>query len=442
MKKIKKYFEKSIFFYIIRILISKNLKGVLEMHILFYVGIIITSGLIMGRIVSYFKLPHITGYLIAGVIIGPSILGLVPHVETSKMTVISEIALSLIAYSIGCEFNFNNLKKTGKSVIIITIFQALGAVILIDLAMIYIFKQPVPFSIILGAIATATAPGPILMIVKQYRAKGPVVDTLLPLVALDDALGIVIFGICAAIATVLSSAGAHLSILNMILLPLEEIIASIVIGIGLGVILGTIINKIKEDELLIAIIVSILFIGVGLSHRFHASPILLCMILGGTVCNVVPHIKNIRVLHRVESFTPPIYIAFFTLAGVELDIILVKDVGLIGVGYILIRMVGKIAGSYVGGRIAHSPKTVQKYLGFTLIPQAGVAIGLAMVAESILPHPYGQNVRTIILAATVVYELIGPLMAKIAICKAGEDNKICNFEEDKKEQETEPSYNV
>lgn len=399
------------------------------MHILFYVGIIITAGIIMGRVASHFKLPHITGYLIAGLIIGPSILGLVPHVETSKMTVISEIALGFIAYSIGCEFNFKDLKKTGKSVIIITIFQAVGAVVLVDLAMIYIFKQPVPFSIILGAIATATAPGPILMIVKQYRAKGPVVDTLLPLVALDDALGIVIFGICAAIASALSNAGAHISLTHMILVPLEEILASIVIGVGLGGILGYIINKIKEDELLIAIIVSTIFIGVGLSHRYHASPILLCMILGGTVCNIIPHIKNIKVLHRVESFTPPIYIAFFTLAGVELDIALVKDVGLVGAGYIIIRMIGKIAGSYAGGIVAKSPKTVQKYLGFTLIPQAGVAIGLAMVAESTLPHPFGRNVRTIILAATVVYELIGPLMAKIAICKAGEANKMCNFGE-------------
>lgn len=399
------------------------------MHILFYVGLIITSGIIMGRVASHFKLPHITGYLIAGLIIGPSILGLVPHVETSKMTVISEIALGFIAYSIGCEFNLKDLRKTGKSVIIITIFQAVGAVLLVDLAMIYVFKQPVPFSIILGAIATATAPGPILMIVKQYRAKGPVVDTLLPLVALDDALGIVIFGICAAIASALSTAGAHISLTHMILVPLEEIMASVVIGIGLGVILGYIINKMKEDELLIAIIVSIIFLGVGLSHRFHASPILLCMILGGTVCNIIPHIKNIKVLHRVESFTPPIYIAFFTLAGVELDISLVKEVGLVGVGYIVVRMIGKIVGSYIGGRVANSPKTVQKYLGFTLIPQAGVAIGLAMVAQSVLPHPYGRNVRTVILAATVVYELIGPLMAKIAICKAGEANKMCSFVE-------------
>ena len=413
------------------------------MHSLFYIGIIIISGLILGKAASYFKLPHITGYLFAGVIIGPSVLGLVPYVEASKLTIISEIALGFIAYTIGCEFKFANLKKTGKSVIIITIFQALGAVMLVDLAMIYIFKQPVPFSIILGAIATATAPGPILLIVKQYKAKGPVVDTLLPLVALDDALGIIIFGICATIAGTLSSTGAHMSLAHMILAPIEEIVVSIVIGVGLGALLAKAIKKIKEEEILLAVTIGIIFVGVGLSHRFHASPILLCMILGATVCNMLPHIKNIRVLHLIENFTPSIYIAFFTLAGVELDIALVKDVGLIGIGYILIRMVGKILGSYVGGRIANSPKTVQKYLGFTLIPQAGVAIGLAMTAETVLPHPYGQNVRTIILAATVVYELIGPVMAKIAIFKAGEANKDCEVKEEQNNViEAEARYSV
>lgn len=405
------------------------------MHILFYIGIIIISGLILGKIASYFSLPHITGYLFAGVIIGPSILGLVPHIEASKLTIISEIALGFIAYSIGCEFKFSNLKRTGKSVIIITIFQALVAVVLVDLAMIYIFKQPVHFSIILGAIATATAPGPILLIVKQYRARGPVVDTLLPLVALDDALGIIIFGICATIAGALSNAGAHMSLTHMILMPLKEVGVSILIGVGLGVIFTKVLNKVKGEESLLPITIGLIFVAVGLSHQFHASPILLCMILGATGCNMLPNIMNIRILHLIENFTQPIYIAFFTLAGVELNIALVKEVGLVGAGYILIRMVGKILGSYIGGRIANSPKTVQKYLGLTLIPQAGVAIGLALIGETVLPHPYGQNVRTIILAATVVYELIGPVMAKIAIFKAGEANTACKDKKDMKELE-------
>lgn len=378
----------------------------------------------MGKLVTYIKLPHITGYLLGGLLIGPSFLGIIPHEDVVELRIIAEIALGFIAYTIGCEFNLSNLKKTGGGIITITIFQALGAVILVDFVMIVVFDLPIGFALLLGAIATATAPGPILMIVKQYRAKGPVVDTLLPLVALDDALGIVIFGVCSAITQTLAASNVQLSISKMILLPIKEIAASILIGVSLGFILGYVISRIKEDEFIIAIIASIIFIGVGLAHRFHASPILLCMILGGTVSNMVPHVKYLKVIHKIEAFTPPIYIAFFTTAGVELNLTMVQTVGLIGLGYIVFRMIGKILGAYLGGVIAKSPDTVKKYLGLTLIPQAGVAIGLAMVAETILPEPYGSEIRTIILAATVVYELIGPLMAKIAIFKAGEANKL------------------
>lgn len=392
------------------------------MHDLLYIGIIILTGVIAGKLISFIKLPHITGYLIGGIIIGPSILNLVPHEAFSDLTIISEIALGFIAYTIGCEFNIDNLKRTGSGVIIITIFQAMVAVILVDVALIFVLKENVGFSLVLGAIATATAPGPILMVVKQYRAKGPLVNTLLPLVALDDALGIVIFGVCAAIAEALMSASV-LSTHTMLVVPLMEIGASLILGGVLGAILGMVIKRVNRHDVLLSCIAGILFVGIGISHKFHASPILLCMIMGGTVSNLVPNIKNLKVLHKVENFTPPIYVAFFTLAGIELNISSVLMVGKIGIVYILVRMIGKISGAYIGGVIANSPKTVKKYLGFTLVPQAGVAIGLAMVAETILPAPYGGNVRTVVLAATVVYELIGPLMAKIAICKAGEANQ-------------------
>lgn len=389
------------------------------MHDLLYVGIIILTGVVAGKLISYIKLPHITGYLIGGIIIGPSILNLVPHEGFVDLRIISEIALGFIAYTIGCEFNISNLKRTGRGVIIITIFQALVAVVLVDIALIFVLKENVGFSLVLGAIATATAPGPILMVVKQYRARGPLVNTLLPLVALDDALGIVIFGVCAAIAQALMSASV-LSVHSMIVIPLIEIGISLFLGVGLGLLLGLIIKNVNRHDVLISCIAAILFLGIGLSDKFHASPILLCMIMGGTVSNVVPNIKNLKVLHKVENFTPPIYVAFFTLAGIELNIASVMLVGKIGAVYIVVRMIGKILGAYMGGVVAKSPSTVKKYLGYTLIPQAGVAIGLAMVAETILPEPYGSNIRTVVLAATVVYELIGPLMAKIAICKAGE----------------------
>lgn len=407
------------------------------MHDLLYVGIIILTGIVAGKLISYIKLPHITGYLLGGILIGPSVLNLVPHEGFADLRIISEIALGFIAYTIGCEFNISNLKKTGKGVIIITIFQALVAVVLVDIALIYILGENVGFSLVLGAIATATAPGPILMIVKQYRARGPLVNTLLPLVALDDALGIVIFGVCAAIAQSLMSS-AELSMHTMIVVPFTEIGVSVLIGVALGGVLGIIIKNVTRHDILISCIAGVLFLGIGISNSVHASPILLCMIMGGTVSNLVPNIKNLKVLHKVENFTPPIYVAFFTLAGIELDVVSVMLVGKIGIVYIVVRMIGKIVGSYMGGVVAKSPTTVKRYLGYTLIPQAGVAIGLAMVAETILPAPYGSNVRTVVLAATVVYELIGPLMAKIAICKAGEAYQAPSYGEVELQENFEP----
>lgn len=390
------------------------------MHTLFYIGLMIAFGIGTAKVVSYIKLPDITGYLIAGLIIGPSILGLVPHEAVHNLTLISEAALGFIAYSIGSEFNLKSIKSVGKQVFVITIFQAVGAILLVDLAMIFIFKQEVYFSIVLGAIATATAPGPILMIIKQYKAKGPVVDTLLPLVALDDALGIMIFGICLTFATTLAKAGTQLSIINMLLQPIKEIGLSIIIGCALGFVLAHILNRIKDGFEMVNILVAIVLLGVGLSYKFHASPILLSMTIGATVSNLVSTTKGLKAIHSVEKFTPPLYVAFFTLAGVELNLSMLSGVGYIGLGYIIFRMIGKIYGSNLGAKVCKAPKTVQRYLGVTLVPQAGVAIGLALVAQSVLPHPYGTRVKTIVLAATVVYELIGPLMAKIALTKAGE----------------------
>jgi len=393
------------------------------MHILFNIGVIILSGLIMAKLVGYINLPHITGYLIAGIIIGPYVTGIIPYNQVEDLGLICELALGFIAFTIGSEFNFKNLKESGKAVFIITIFQALGTVVLIDLVMIFVFKEPVYFSIILGAIATATAPGPILMVIKQYKAKGPVVDTLLPLVALDDALGIVIFGICIAIASTISDNSRNISKIYMILEPIKEVVVSIGLGSLIGYGLSFVIKKVKEDEIILSASVTAVLLGVGLTHTFHASSILLCMTIGAFISNYVNKMKSLRSLHIIEKFTPPILVLFFTAAGVELNISMLKDVGLVGMGYVIVRMVGKIYGCNIGAKVAKAPSTVQKYLGYTLVPQAGVAIGLALIAKNTLPEPYGSKIKTIILAATVVYELIGPLMAKIAITKAGEVNK-------------------
>jgi Kef-type K+ transport system membrane component KefB len=389
------------------------------MHILYYIAVILFSGILMARIVSKFKLPNVTGYLLAGVIIGPSVLGLVPENVTSSLSVISVAALGFIAYSIGSELNIEHLKKSGSSIIWITLLEAVGAVIIVDLAMIFIFRQPVAFSLVLGAIAAATAPAATIMVIRQYKAKGPLVSTLLPVVAMDDAVAIIVFGISTAVAHAITSTDQNITIWVSILSPIREILLALLIGFLVGLGLAYFSRKAKGEEELLSFTIAAIFLTVGLSYFFNVSTLLACMMVGATVSNMAYN-KN-RLFSVMDRFTPPIFIAFFTLAGAELKIEILRQVGLVGVGYIVFRVIGKMLGAYLGAKLTDAPLVIQKYLGLALIPQAGVAIGLSMIAEQILPG-MGVVIRTIILSATVVYELIGPVAAKVALFKAGEIN--------------------
>jgi len=388
------------------------------MHMLFYLGVIILAGMIMAKILSKFKLPNVTGYLVAGLIIGPSVLGIIPKESAGKLSIISEAALSFIAYSIGSEFNIDNLKRLGKGIIIITVLEALMAVALVDLSMIFIFKQSVPFSIVLGAIAAATAPASTLMVVRQYKAKGPVVNTLLPVVAMDDAVGIIAFGVSSTIAKALLNNNAAISVTKIIFVPLLEIFSALLLGVVMGILLTYISKKAKGEDQLLSIVLAFIFVTAGIAISLNLSSLLACMMIGATLININPN--NKKAFSTVDRFTPPILILFFTIAGVQLDLSVLKDVGILGLAYVIIRVVGKMLGAYLGARISKFPQTVQKYLGFTLIPQAGVAIGLSMVAQSIMPQPYGDVIRAIVLAGTVIYELVGPVITKTALIKAGE----------------------
>ncbi|MCM1988475.1 cation:proton antiporter [Oceanirhabdus seepicola] len=383
------------------------------MHSFLYVGIILITGIIFGRLCKKINLPEVTGYLIGGLLVGHSFLGFIPLSAAKELSLISEAALGFIAFSIGLEFNFVHLKKIGKSAFIITLFQVISTMTFITIGMLILNKN-LPFSLVIGAIGTATAPAATIMIVKQYNAKGPVVNTLLPVVAIDDALGVIIFGISLAVAkSLLIPTG---NVISSILHPFIEILLAFIIGVSLGLILAFSLNKSEGKNKMLSVVVAIMMIAIGVSSEFNISPLLLCMTIGGTVTNILP---NTKPLHEIsDRFTPPIFIAFFTLAGAELDISTLSKIGYIGIAYIIFRIVGKIFGAFLGAKIVHSPKVVQKYLGLTLIPQAGVAIGLALIAENSLPN--GDTIRTIILAATVIYELIGPLMTKYALFKAGE----------------------
>lgn len=387
------------------------------MHQLYYVAVIVLAGMIMAKIVGKFKLPHVTGYLLAGILIGPSVLNLVPKAPLDGLNIISEVALGFIAYTIGSEIKLEHLKKAGKSLITITLFESLTPVILVTFSMIFIFKQPIPFAITLGAIAAATAPAATIMVIKQYRAKGPLVDTLLPVVAMDDGVAIVAFGISFTIAKSLIKSGGHFSFVQAFLLPVGEILLALILGFVVGLLLSYLLPKIKGEDELLSIVVSFIFLAIGVAEFLNVSTLLVCMMIGITIANLSE--SSIKTLNVINRLTPPIFIAFFTLAGIELELSVLRYAGLLGLGYIIFRTLGKAGGAFVGSRIAKSHKSVQKYLGFTLLPQAGVAIGLSMIAQTVMPE-MGSTIRTIILSSTVIYELVGPLIAKTALIKAGE----------------------
>lgn len=378
----------------------------------------------MGKIISYAKLPKVTGYLIGGVIIGPSLLGIIPAENAAKLNIISEAALGFIAYSIGSSLNIKNLKKIGKGIAIITLFESLMAVVLVNFAMICIFNEPIAFSLLISAIAAATAPAATIMVIRQYKAKGPLVDTLLPVVAIDDAVAVIVFGISMTISKVLMDSSATLNVYTVIL-PFIEIIVALILGLVVGSVLCVLGRNLKSDDQFMNITIALIFLTIGLAIHFKVSSLLACMALGATISNLSTN--NTKLLSVVDRFTPPVFIVFFTLSGIELNIYALKTIGFVGIGYVIFRVLGKILGAYVGSRLAGCSKVVQRYLGLTLIPQAGVAIGLAMVVQNEVPQ-YGKKISTIILAATVIYELIGPLITKIAIQKASkfEKNKEIN----------------
>ena len=387
----------------------------MTISILFYLALILFSGLIFGRVVKMVKLPNVTGYLIVGLIIGPYCLKLIPLNTVVEFELISEIALAFIAFTIGSEFKISYLKKVGMTPIVIAIFEALTATVLVT-GVLVLFGFDTEISLLLGAIASATAPAATIMVVKQYNAKGPVTETLLSVVALDDAVALIAFGFSMAIVNSMQNPGQSPVIMSAVL-PIIEIVGSVVIGLVLGLLFTVPLRFFKKDSNRLIITVGFIFLGSALASMLGLSPLLLCMFMGATLVNVSKSAKSIFKL--VDSVSSPIFLMFFVVSGAELDITFLPKIGLIGILYIVFRVAGKVAGASIGAIIMKAPETVKKYIGFTLIPQAGVAIGLSLIASQTLQE-YGQTIRAVILSATLIYELIGPAFTKIGLMKAGE----------------------
>lgn len=387
------------------------------MHITFYLGIVVLAGVFVAKVLRKLKFPNVTGYLVAGVLIGHNVFNIVPKNIVSELNIVSEVALGFIAFSIGSSFRLVDLKRQGKSTIIITLMESLMAMLFVFLAMVFIMREDVPFALMISSIACATAPAATLMVIRQYNAKGPLVDTLLPVVALDDAVSIMAFGISASIVNALGK-GRGADFNAMFVQPIFEIVIAIGIGLALGFLLIFFLKKSKSEGNYINIEVAMIFICIALASYLKVSSLLMCMSLGAIVANGMSNPS--KCFSMLDQITTPIFLTFFTISGAALDLSALKTVGAVGVCYLIVRVFGKWFGAYASCKLCKKEPQVTKYIGFALVPQAGVALGLSLAAANLVGGPHGAQIRTVILATTVVYEFFGPLLAKFALKKAGE----------------------
>jgi len=384
------------------------------MNPLLILSISMTCGLIIAKLLNHFKLPAVTGYLIAGLLLGPSFFNIISHEAMMELDFISEIALGLIAFHIGGNFSIPHIKKLGKQVITITFFQAFITTILVTIV-VYLFSKNFAFSIMLGAISAATAPAATLMVIREFKAKGPLTETLIAVVALDDMLCLFIFSIASAIAKIFES--NIFSLKTALLVPFLELGGSILLGCFLGFLVVYMAKKSKATNELMVLAASAILLGSGIAQLLHLSELLTCMSIGAIIANLAKN--HYRIFDIVESITPPIYILFFTMAGIHLDITVLKTIGVLGIFYILARALGKFIGSYIGSVVSNAPIVVKKYLGIGLLPQAGVAIGLSMIVGMTFPS-FGQTLTNLVMGAVFVYEIIGPICTRIILTRAGE----------------------
>ena len=403
------------------------------MDTLLSVSIALLAGLMMTRIFKRFKLPAVTAYLVAGVLIGPYCLGALnikglgfnSSEAVSKLVLISEVALGFIAFSIGNEFRLEELKKTGKQAFIIGIFQALAATLFVDLSLYVIHilmpdKLTMPQLITLGAIATATAPAATLMVVRQYKAKGPLTSLLLPIVALDDAVGLIVFAVSFGIAKSLIVGAVDM--VSILLNPIVEIVCSLALGAVMGWILTKLEKLFNSNTNRLNLTIAFVFLTVSLSMiKFHIGPVhisfsslLVCMMLGTVFCNTCELSHDL--MEASDKWTSPLVALFFVISGAELELSVFTDFAIVFIGliYIIFRSLGKYFGTFASAKIAKCEPSICKYLGITLLPQAGVALGMCTTAMQLGAE--GNLIRNI----TLIYELVGPLFTRMARTAAGD----------------------
>lgn len=425
------------------------------MQALLSLSIALFAGLMLSRLAKLLQLPAVTAYLVAGILVGPYVLGqfgvsglgFTSMDDINTYSLLADVALGFIAFSIGNEFRLSQLRETGKQAAVIGIFQAVFTTLLVDLCLIGLHfligdKLPLPTAIVLGAVASATAPAATLMVVRQYKAKGPLTDILLPIVALDDAVGLVLFAVSFGVAKAMIS--GHVDVISVILEPILEVIFSLLLGFIMGMLFTFFEKFFHSRSKRLAMSVTFVFLTVALSmlefeiFGVHVafSSLLVCMMLGTVFCNFCDFSEEL--MGRVDRWTAPLFVLFFVISGAELELSVFKDytIVLIGLAYIVCRSLGKYFGARISSTAVKCDTNIRKYLGITLLPQAGVALGMAIKAEAL--GEVGMIVANITLFGVLIYELFGPLLTKISLTNAGEiqpEGKVSAREEIRKEME-------
>ena len=396
-------------------------------------GIAIIVSFYMGNMVRLVKLPALIGYMVLGVIFGPSVLHLLNESTIKNLSFITEIALGLVAFSIGLELDMSSLKRLGAGIISIIFAESFGAFFAVTAA-IYFLKHDLPMALIFGAMAPASAPAGTVAVIQEYKAKGSLTKALYAVVGFDDGLAIIIFGFAAALAKNLlirESTGYNGSILPAMWPPMKEIGLSIVVGIMVGFVFCQIVRKLKRSSDILIVIIGAVFIATGLSLRWHLSLIMTNLVVGFVLVNTRRRELVHLVMEPLLEIMPLIFVMFFCLAGAHLELSTLPSLGVLGIVYVIARTAGLIGGARIGAMVGHVDTKIKKYIGLGILSQAGVAIGLSLIVkqeftelntEFNLPHAVtiGAVVLTTITATCIFFEIIGPILTKIALKKAGE----------------------
>ena len=393
----------------------------ISLNMLTNLGIMILAGILMGRLMKHLGFPNVTGYMLAGLLLGPYLLpmlgspvSILSEGFVNGISVITEVALGMIAFSVGGQLHFSSLKKAGRRMIVLALAESVLAAVFVSCALLLTGNEP-GMALIMGPIAAATAPAATILVVQQYRARGPVTSLLLQVVAIDDVTALLLYSVSAAIIKHLGAEGKQ--ILSAVLKEVLRFAEGAVLGLLLAIIMLFMLRFFRRKGNRLAIITGFLFLGIGAAQRMGLNSLIVCMVMGTAVANL--SVEADAILDAVEPVASPVFILFFVASGAGLPIGLLRSIGMTGLVYILARYTGKIVGTLLGGLATGTDRRQCLYLGPCLLPQAGIAIGLTLAAGSVLPE-HASDIKAIVLTGTLICELIGPAVTKLSLKKAGE----------------------